>query len=86
MHPFAVLKPENWIDSLLLKQKGYNLFFQFRHEPLTTKTGLTIKAVLDENEYETGIKVPDQELATVKLDKESFHGELNYYITPSNNF
>lgn len=52
----------------------------------TTKTGLTIKAVLDENEYETGIKVSDQELATVKLDKESFHGEWNYSITPNNNF
>lgn len=50
----------------------------------TTKAGLTIGASLDEKEYKTGIKVSDQELAAVNLNKESFHGEWNYSIGPNN--
>jgi len=48
----------------------------------TTKTGLTIRAELDTNIYETGIKVTDAELATVRLQKAQFHGEWNYTIAP----
>jgi len=48
----------------------------------TTKSGLTIKAALDENDYQTGIKVTDQELAKVNLKNNKFHGEWNYYIKP----
>ena len=47
-----------------------------------TKTGLTVKAVLDENHYEKGIKVSDEELDAVKLEKDAFHGEWNYKIYP----
>ncbi len=47
-----------------------------------TKTGLTVKAKLDENHYEKGIKISDKELAEVKLEKNSFHGEWNYKIYP----
>jgi hypothetical protein len=47
-----------------------------------TKTGLTVKAVLDENSYEKGIKVSDEELNKVKLKKDNFHGEWNYMILP----
>lgn len=46
----------------------------------TTKSGLIIKAALDENEYKTGIKVSDDELAKVNLDKNEFHGKWNYSI------
>ncbi len=52
----------------------------------TTKTGLTIEAVLDKNDYQTGIKISDQELKQVKLIKESFHGEWNYLVTQKNLF
>lgn len=45
-----------------------------------TKTGLTIKAVLDENNYEKGIKISDEEFNKVKLKKDNFHGEWNYKI------
>ncbi len=48
-----------------------------------TKAGLEIKAVLDENTYQSGIKVSDQELKNVNLYKEDFHGEWNYEIRPS---
>jgi hypothetical protein len=48
----------------------------------TTKTGLRIQAELDANTYRTGIKVSDEELAAVRLEKASFHGEWNYTIAP----
>jgi len=38
----------------------------------TTKSGLRVRAALDENEYQTGIKVSDGELEKVNLTKESF--------------
>ncbi len=47
-----------------------------------TKTGLTVEAVLDENNYEKGIKISDEELNLVKLEKDIFHGEWNYRICP----
>ncbi len=47
-----------------------------------TKTGLIVKARLDENHYEKGIKISDEELATVNLEKDVFHGEWNYRIYP----
>jgi len=46
----------------------------------TTKSGLIIKAALDENDYQTGIKVTDEELAKVNLKKYKFRGEWNYSI------
>ena len=48
----------------------------------TTKAGLTVRAALDTNVYETGIKVSDEELAQVRLKPAEFHGEWNYRITP----
>ena len=47
-----------------------------------TKTGLQIQAELDTNAYETGIKVTDEELAAVQIEKATFHGEWNYTISP----
>jgi hypothetical protein len=49
----------------------------------TTRKGLIVKAALDENEYEVGIKVSDEELAKIRLAPETFHGEWNYTIHPS---
>jgi hypothetical protein len=48
----------------------------------TTKAGLTVRAALDEATYETGIKVSNKELATVKLKRAEFHGDWNYTIQP----
>jgi hypothetical protein len=47
-----------------------------------TKTGLRIQAELDTNSYPTGIKVTDDELAAIKIEKDKFHGEWNYTISP----
>jgi hypothetical protein len=46
-----------------------------------TKAGLRIKAELDSNAYQTGIKVTDEELATVKIRRHKFHGDWNYTIS-----
>jgi hypothetical protein len=48
----------------------------------TTKAGLRIRAELDSGAYKKGIKVSDEELAAIHLERDSFHGEWNYTITP----
>jgi len=48
----------------------------------TTKTGLTVRAALDTTQYETGIKITDQELAHVNCKRAAFHGDWNYTIRP----
>ena len=48
----------------------------------TTKTGLTVKAALDTNPYQTAIKVTDEELAGLQLQRHEFHGDWNYTISP----
>jgi hypothetical protein len=49
----------------------------------TTRAGLTVRAALDTNQYETGIKVSDEELARVRQVPAKFHGEWNYTIRPA---
>jgi Rhodopirellula transposase DDE domain len=48
----------------------------------TTKTGLIVRAALDKQQYDTAVKVTDQELAQVQMTPEPFHGEWNYVISP----
>lgn len=48
----------------------------------TTEAGLTIQAELDTDMYATGIKVSDEELAAVDLQRAEFHGDWNYVVTP----
>jgi Rhodopirellula transposase DDE domain len=48
----------------------------------TTSTGLIVKAALDTNHYDTAIKVSDEEMAGLRLQRHEFHGEWNYTISP----
>ena len=48
-----------------------------------TKQGLKVRAKLDTNQYPSGIKITDEELAAVLLKPEKFHGEWNYNILPN---
>jgi hypothetical protein len=48
----------------------------------TTRTGLTVQAALDTNQYETKIKVTDAELATLHMKPHTFHGNWNYTVSP----
>jgi len=47
-----------------------------------TRTGLTIKAELDEHMYPTGIKVSDEAFAAVRIKRDKFHSDWNYTILP----
>ena len=48
----------------------------------TARTGLRIKAALDENVYLPGIKVSDEEMAALAIERDPFHGEWNYRLMP----
>jgi len=47
-----------------------------------TRTGLQIQAELDANTYDKGIKVTKQEMESVRLKRDKFHGDWNYRIEP----
>jgi hypothetical protein len=50
----------------------------------TTKTGLTIQAMLDTNTYQRGIKITDKEMQVFEashLQRHAFHGDWNYTVT-----
>ena len=48
----------------------------------TTAKGLTVTCRLDRRRYPVGQKVTDEEIATVNLKSEAFHGEWNYIMRP----
>ncbi len=48
----------------------------------TTRKGLKIEAELDTNVYQIGVKVTDEEMEKLQIERSEFHGEWNYIITP----
>jgi hypothetical protein len=46
----------------------------------TSKTGLEVKSDLDPNPYPEGIKVSDQQMAELRLKRDTFPGEWNYSL------
>ena len=51
----------------------------------TTSGGLKVRCVVDPNNYERGIKVSDDELQSLNLHREAWHGQWNYIIMPQAN-
>jgi hypothetical protein len=49
----------------------------------TTGPGLRVYAQLDERPYPKGVRVSDEQLAAVNIERDPFHGEWNYTIKPS---
>jgi len=47
-----------------------------------TRTGLTVKAAIDTNQYPTKIKVTDEQFGKLRLKRHKFHGEWNYTLSP----
>lgn len=47
-----------------------------------TKTGLSVRAELDNRTYPKGIKVPDADFAAINIVRDDFHGDWNYSIFP----
>ena len=69
---------QNWRKrALLSRQVVVNLIGE-----TTTKAGLLIRAVLDENRHQSGIKVTDDELGAIVIERDRIHGEWNYQIKP----
>jgi len=48
----------------------------------TTEAGLTVQCQLDTNLYPAGRKIADEDMATLSLKPDAFHGEWNYTISP----
>jgi hypothetical protein len=68
----------NWRGRpLLTRQVVVNLIGS-----VTTAQGLRVRAALDKNVYDAGIKVSDADLAAVAIERDEFHGEWNYRIRP----
>lgn len=69
---------QNWRGRpLLSREVVVNLIGQ-----TTTTKGLRIHAALDENDYPAGVKVSDEMLADLALERDDFHGEWNYRLKP----
>jgi hypothetical protein len=49
----------------------------------TTRSGLRVRAALDNGAYPLGVKVSDGELAAVPLRRHDWHGEWNYTVLPT---
>jgi hypothetical protein len=52
----------------------------------TTRTGLRVKAVLDEGTYPTGLRITDRqmrELLRRHISRHEFHGDWNYDVHPT---
>lgn len=47
-----------------------------------TEEGLEVHCWLDSGTYETGRKVTDEEMSTVRIKRNTFHGDWNYEIQP----
>ncbi len=53
---------------------------------LQPKTGLTVHAELDENDYPLGVGIPDRQMKALETDgtltRHDWHGEWNYSLKP----
>lgn len=49
----------------------------------TTRTGLRVRALLDDGEYPTGQKTTDTEMRDLNIKRSVWHGEWNYSIMPT---
>jgi hypothetical protein len=47
-----------------------------------TTTGLRVRAQIDKGKYPKGVKVPEEEMAEIRLRRHRFHGDWNYTIHP----
>jgi Rhodopirellula transposase DDE domain len=50
---------------------------------IRTRSGLRVRAELDEGRYPLGVKVSNKELAAVPLKRHDWHGEWNYTVLPA---
>ena len=69
---------ENWRGSpLVSREVVINLIGH-----TTTRTGLEIHSELNEHSYPTGREVTDQQMESLSIKRDKFHGEWNYTFVP----
>ena len=67
---------ENWRGrALVSREVVVNLIASTK-----TSTGLSVRAVLDEGKYPTGIQVSKEQFNSIRMEPDTFHGEWNYRI------
>jgi transposase len=49
----------------------------------TTTSGLRVRSEIDHGSYPLGVKITDQQLASIPLEQHTFHGDWNYTIGPA---
>jgi hypothetical protein len=70
--------PENWRGRPLVSREVVaNLIGH-----TTTTTGFAIQAALDDHSYPTGREVTAEQMESLALKQEQFHGEWNYTLRP----
>jgi len=69
---------QNWRGK---PSKGYAVILQLI-AATTTQAGLTVQCQLDTTSYPAGRKIADEEMATLSIQPDAFHGEWNYTILP----
>ncbi|MGH2362865.1 MAG: ISAzo13 family transposase [bacterium] len=47
-----------------------------------TSTGLKVRCILDRRRYPKEVRITDEQMATIRLTPDSFHGDWNYSISP----
>lgn len=48
----------------------------------TTRSGLKVRAQIDSSLYPSGLKVSDEQVAALNIQRDAFHGEWNYSLLP----
>ncbi len=78
-HRLFSFKTKNWRGKPLTSfQVVVNLIANTR-----TEKDLVVKCELDEETYEKGIMVTDEEISRINITRDTFHGERNYTISPN---
>ena len=94
-YPCAIFRPERASGTRSSTGCSCHITENWRGRPLvsreavvnligntTTKGGLEIQAGLDEGSYPTGREVTEAQLARIAIERDKFHGEWNYTVSP----
>ena len=77
-HRMSCYITQNWRGRPLVSHEAVvNLIGAVR-----TQEGLTIQSEADENRCETGRKITNEEMESLSITREEFHGEWNYTLMP----
>jgi len=77
-HRLFAFISQNWRGKPLL---SYEVIIELI-AATTTKKGLVVQSQLDTTIYPPGLKVSDEDMATLAIQWDDFHGEWNYTLSP----